>query len=489
SKILQSSSCHYCHVWLEAFDPRADCHWTHLLHLAIYHLYALGLASRRKERKPNWKIKSEDIEALWTKIKDEKVILLWERSWAKMALGRKSLFSNPANDRGRSRRKQAETLEEVRAVQFSELGGVFGRDFVVAEDVGLNGASKPTWNFSTVVGSGGKKRVPKSPAVVSIRNNAAKGEMSATAEDDCDDAGDSSAIRNQTYVQRKRERATSLVSENIQRTRALMQIRSTVNQVPKESRNKRAEKKVLSSWSRSQLDQANRTNEDDDVFIRGKGTPSPRKPTHPTVLHASFGPSRHTTIVSHASGSGSGSGLSSAETDIPLLGASHNISGKDIKQNDIVHSVPDALKPESILSSKVTALNKHMRGASLDSTVRRDTISTTPTFRQTSVLSPAVEAAVETATRYSVHAQARSMSPATMIDMRRRQRFAMEVASAAAMAAMEVHLAKANEAKGTLEPSKIPDSGQALEERGKRKQLADQLSLDSRRLTEISQLY
>ncbi|KAF9077453.1 hypothetical protein BDP27DRAFT_610552 [Rhodocollybia butyracea] len=250
----------------------------------------------------------------------------------------------------------------------------------------LNGASKPTWNFSTVVGSGGKKRVPKSPAVVSIRNNAAKGEMSATAEDDCDDAGDSSAIRNQTYVQRKRERATSLVSENIQRTRALMQIRSTVNQVPKESRNKRAEKKVLSSWSRSQLDQANRTNEDDDVFIRGKGTPSPRKPTHPSteeprayiihvlplsppaVLHASFGPSRHTTIVSHASGSGSGSGLSSAETDIPLLGASHNISGKDIKQNDIVHSVPDALKPESILSSKVTALNKHMRGASLDST-------------------------------------------------------------------------------------------------------------------------
>lgn len=134
-----------------------------------------------------------------------------------------------------------------------------------------------------------------------------------------------------------------------------MQIRGAVNQVPKgvESRNKRAERKVLSSWSRSQLDQANRTN-GDDVFIRGKGTASSTHPidqefrayiihvlplSPPAVLHASFGPSRHTTIVSHASGSGSGSGLSSVETEMPLLGASHNISGKDIKQNDIVHSV------------------------------------------------------------------------------------------------------------------------------------------------------
>ncbi|KAE9404604.1 hypothetical protein BT96DRAFT_410861 [Gymnopus androsaceus JB14] len=264
---------------------------------------------------------------------------------------------------------------------------------------------------------------------------------------------------------------------------------------------KRTERGVLTSWSRNRLDQANRVAEnkleganrghDRDAQPESKAylvhvLPLP-PPLHVRpLIDASFAPSRQNTLHSDSHASA----LSSSETDIPHLDAS--VGGRELKDNRVSHLVPPALKPESVKSSMAIALiAKHKRGMSLDSMVSSFPKSETQKIQsgmdnktasseksdagsektrtssphdsatvstsvdhQTSLdsqpirrraLSPAVEAAVESATRYSLYASSRALSASSTDMGLRRQSTALQVASAAAMAAMEVHFAKATE--------------------------------------------
>ncbi|KIK68662.1 hypothetical protein GYMLUDRAFT_729580 [Collybiopsis luxurians FD-317 M1] len=190
----------------------------------------------------------------------------------------------------------------------------------------------------------------------------------------------------------------------------------------------------------------------------------------------------------------------------------NRITGKDIKDSKVSHSVPPIQKPESVKSSEAVALNVansgHKRSGSLDSsafpsqsssprsipilhttasallansarlkylkdgpdsssdrsragqTAKSSSearvnaqISQSLLQRRASMISPALEAAIESATRDSSRPNYRALSQTTSkTDMQlQRRSTAMQVASAAAMAAMEVSLVKTNQAAGHID--------------------------------------
>ncbi|KAF5389618.1 hypothetical protein D9757_004214 [Collybiopsis confluens] len=278
---------------------------------------------------------------------------------------------------------------------------------------------------------------------------------------------------------------------------------------------KRAEQGVVSSWSRHQLQTANHAGVADvvpqhhtETFERVDSRAylihvlplSP--PCSNVILHANFshGPSTHSKTNSHES---EDSGLLSSETDtsLPPLGAQY-VPEKEVKEIGVSHLVPSIRKLESVKSSEAITSNRqrtgsldslavsrskmvsntsastsllskksskegsdtssHILGGEQDSVLEaRDTsqLLRRPIDKRASTISPALEAAVEFATRDTnrTYAKILSLSGPKTDSLIQRRNTAMQVASAAALAAMEVHLAKTKQAAESLK--RLPKSG------------------------------
>ncbi|KAH7878599.1 uncharacterized protein C8R40DRAFT_1090197 [Lentinula edodes] len=564
---------------------------------------------------------------------------LLARKWKQ---DRKLIFPDPEDERGRSkfRRNNRNTSDEapIKAVQLSEIGGVFGRDFTVREEVGSN----PMASASAFPSSGpssnqtqSRSRAPSfksasiskkirgqrsfdavinfvpSPGVyeegqesVFMHNISSVSSASrAFLAPPSSGPGGSGDRRGRSLSRGSKGRSSSLDrirnwmrSRSRSKTRNDQKSEKLISHNP-ESRSgtvshgrqgrvsdslatmgsrdkglgvaltgptdfrkekgkaaednaredsvKRIERGVLTSWSRTQLGQANLPSQIQNDSRSNLGTASsegskaylihvlPLSPPLPTtaLLRTAFSQDR---LSTHYSEQSSGSVISSAETEMPPLGASHSTS-EELKDHGVSRAVPAAQKPESVESSTAIALNgSHNRNGSLDSKVlfsRSSSPGSTPTFRtvsgnetkneikkelpnsenpapigrlestnqvsatessypnlddnhlvltsssqentslssprsktplnrRASLISPAVEAAVKIATRHShslhvSNGRALSLTGPQKDRQLQRRSTAMQVASAAALAALEVSFTKAYE--NQLKRSRVSD--------------------------------
>ncbi|KAJ3905527.1 hypothetical protein F5879DRAFT_737013 [Lentinula edodes] len=417
---------------------------------------------------------------------------LLARKWKQ---DRKLIFPDPEDERGRSkfRRNNRNTSDEapIKAVQLSEIGGVFGRDFTVREEVGSNpmasasafpssGPSSnqtqsrsraPSFKFASISKKIRGQRsfdavinfVP-SPGVyeegqesVFMHNISSVSSASrAFLAPPSSGPGGSGDRRGRSLSRGSKGRSSSLDRiRNWMRSRSRSKIRNDqkseklISHNP-ESRSgtvsrgrqgrvsdslatmgsrdkglgaartgptdfrkekgkaaednaredsvKRIERGVLTSWSRTQLGQANLPSQVQNDSRSNLGTASsegskaylihvlPLSPPLPTtaLLRTTFSQDR---LSTHYSEQSSGSVISSAETEMPPLGASHSTS-EELKDHGVFRAVPAAQKPESVESSTAIALNgSHNRNGSLDSKVlfsRSSSLGSTPTFRTVS---------------------------------------------------------------------------------------------------------
>ncbi|KAJ4489922.1 hypothetical protein J3R30DRAFT_8053 [Lentinula aciculospora] len=528
---------------------------------------------------------------------------------------RTSIFSGPGDERGRSKfRRNTKNISgtPMKAVQLAEIGGVFGREFTVREEVGFNpntasasalptptSSSTPRSRAPSFISTQVSKKVHEQRAFdalihfvpytgideesqglalkksIASVSSTSRAFLSSPAPIPRSSRGrsmskgsrgrSSSLNRVRNWIRsRSRSRSKTRNDEN-----SVIQPTSTANEKYKSSESdpvgrgrqrrvskgsetkrsgdanptvvaqagpsdfkgvdnstgnlagdsaKRTERGVLTSWSRTQLGQANRaagTHVNSNSSL-GKAEPKaylihvlPLSPptSSPALLQTSFSRGHLSTLRSQGSSS---SVLSSADTEMPPLGASRN-APEELKDNGISRVVPPAQKPESIKSSIAVALNpNHDRSGSFDSEVRWSSIRSSPVLqttpvgttqkatyttenpaliisesssrisatpqklydndlddatlshggssstlqqskdavnRRASLISPALEAAVESATQYSLYASKSALPPPTSrTDIQlQRQNTAIQVASAAAIAALEVRLTKANE--------------------------------------------
>ncbi|KAJ3853836.1 hypothetical protein EV368DRAFT_81189 [Lentinula lateritia] len=562
---------------------------------------------------------------------------LLARKWRQ---DRKIIFPDPEDQRGRSkfRRNNRNTSGEapIKAVQLSEIGGVFGRDFIVREEVGSNPMASASAFSSPGPSFNQTKSRSRAPSFKSISiSKRIRGQRSFDAvinfvpstgiyEEGQESAfmhnissvssasraflapptsrpgssgdrrgrsmsrgsrGRSSSLdrirnwmrsrsRSKTRNDRKSERLTShspksksgtvsrgrqgRVSDFLDTMGSRDKSLGTACTGPTDFRKEkgkvagdnahedsvmRIERKVLTSWSRTQLGQANLPSQTQNDFGSNLGITSsagskaylihvlPLSPPLPTtaLLRTTFSQDRLSTYYSEQS---SGSVISSAETEMPPLGASHS-TPEELKDHGVSRAVPPAQKPESVESSTAIAFNgSHNRNGSLDSKVlfsQSSTLGSTPTFltvlgnetqdeikkellnsenpapigrlaltnqvtatessypniddnhlvltsssqehtslssprsktplnRRASLISPAVETAVKIATRHSLHAsngRALSLTGPKKDRQLQRRSTAMQVASAAALAALEINITKAYD--NQLKRSRVGD--------------------------------